>query len=348
MNSEVSNKKFFDTVRVYIENKTPFVVYRMPKSKVLCFKTGDTSFGSLKDKTRNSFFFMPFNKSFGYTISEDLSFQTLYSVDDLKRNSPVVSSENILSQTEKTKYLEAVKLLVEKIKSTRLKKIVFSKKISINFSSSKHIELYKNILGLYANAFCYLFYHPSEGFWTGASPELLFKKEKKELITMALAGTKFNSQEGWTKKEIEEQQIVKNEIYNNLVPLCSELSAGETITSQAGNLQHLETLFKGKSNASILEIIDALFPTSAIAGFPKKIALPLISEYEKHDRSFYSGFLGSIENSLAYSFVNLRCLNLKSNQAHIYVGSGLTKDSVPLSEWNEILKKSETMLSALY
>ena len=331
MNSEVSNKKFFDTVRIYIENKTPFVVYRMPKSKVLCFKTGDTSFGTLKDKTRNSFFFMPFNKSFGYTISEDLSFQTLYSADDLKRNSPVFSSENILSQTEKTKYLEAVKLLVEKIKSTRLKKIVFSKKISINFSSSKHIELYKNILGLYANAFCYLFYHPSEGFWTGASPELLFKKEKKELITMALAGTKFNSQEGWTKKEIEEQKIVKNEIYNNLMPLCSELSAGETITSQAGNLQHLETLFKGKSNASILEIIDALFPTSAIAGFPKKIALPLISEYEKHDRSFYSGFLGSIENNLAYSFVNLRCLNLKSNQAHIYVGSGLTKDSVPLS-----------------
>ena len=165
---------------------------------------------------------------------------------------------------------------------------------------------------------------------------------------MALAGTKFSSQEGWTKKEIEEQQIVKNEIYNNLMPLCSKLSAGETITSQAGNLQHLETLFKGKSNASILEIIDALFPTSAIAGFPKKIALPLISEYEKHDRSFYSGFLGSIENNLAYSFVNLRCLNLKSNQAHIYVGSGLTKDSVPLSEWNEILKKSETMLSALY
>ena len=122
MNSEVSNKKFFDTIGVYVESQTPFVVYRMPKSKVLCFKTGDTSFGTLKDKASNSFFFMPFNNSFGYTISEDLSFQTLYSADNLKRNSPVVSSEKILSQTEKTKYLEAVKLLVEKIKSTELKK----------------------------------------------------------------------------------------------------------------------------------------------------------------------------------------------------------------------------------
>ena len=105
MNSEVSNKNFFNTVKVYIENETPFVVYRMPKSKVLCFKTGDTSFGTLKDKTSNSFFFMPFNNSFGYTISEDLSFQTSYNTDHLKRNSPVVSSENILSQPEKTKTL---------------------------------------------------------------------------------------------------------------------------------------------------------------------------------------------------------------------------------------------------
>ena len=84
MNSEVSNKKFFDTIELYVKNQTPFVVYRMPKSKVLCFKTGDTSFGTLKDETNNRFFFMPFNKSFGYTISEDLSFQTLYSADDSK------------------------------------------------------------------------------------------------------------------------------------------------------------------------------------------------------------------------------------------------------------------------
>ena len=50
MNSEVSNKKFFDTIGVYVDNKIPFVVYRMPRSKVLCFKTGHTSFGRLKMK----------------------------------------------------------------------------------------------------------------------------------------------------------------------------------------------------------------------------------------------------------------------------------------------------------
>jgi len=84
MNSEVSNKKFFDTIGVYVDNKIPFVVYRMPRSKVLCFKTGHTSFGALKDEISNRFFFMPFNNSFGYTISEDLTFQTLYSADHLK------------------------------------------------------------------------------------------------------------------------------------------------------------------------------------------------------------------------------------------------------------------------
>ena len=179
MNSEVSNKKFFDTIGVYVDNKIPFVVYRMPRSKVLCFKTGHTSFGTLKDEISNRFFFMPFNNSFGYTISEDLTFQTLYSADHLKRNSPIISSENIIPQTEKTKYLKTVKLLVEKIKSTELSKIVFSKKISINFSSSKHIELYKNILGLYANAFCYLFYHQVRVFGVVLVQSYYLKKKKK-------------------------------------------------------------------------------------------------------------------------------------------------------------------------
>jgi isochorismate synthase EntC len=32
----------------------------------------------------------------------------------------------------------------------------------------------------------------------------------------------------------------------------------------------------------------------------------------------------------------------------IYVGSGITKDSNPDSEWKEILKKSETMLNAVF
>ena len=45
--------------------------------------------------------------------------------------------------------------------------------------------------------------------------------------------------------------------------------------------------------------------------------------------------------------MNLRCLSFKDSQAQIYVGAGITKDSDPDKEWQEILNKAQTMLSVL-
>ena len=46
-------------------------------------------------------------------------------------------------------------------------------------------------------------------------------------------------------------------------------------------------------------------------------------------------------------FVNLRCLQIKNNQALIYVGGGITKDSNPEKEWEETVAKSLTTKSLL-
>ena len=138
-------------------------------------------------------------------------------------------------------------------------------------------------------------------------------------------------------------KIVKDEIYENLKPICSSLEIGETVTVSAGKIQHLKTEFKGTSEASCQEIVDVLFPTSAIAGLPKDEAFAEISRSENHDRSFYSGFLGQIENDRSFSFVNLRCFNLKSDVLSLYVGSGITQKSDPEKEWKEILKKSAVL-----
>ena len=43
-------------------------------------------------------------------------------------------------------------------------------------------------------------------------------------------------------------------------------------------------------------------------------------------------------------FVNLRCLRLKENSATLFVGGGVTKDSVPELEWEETVAKSRTIL----
>ena len=98
-------------------------------------------------------------------------------------------------------------------------------------------------------------------------------------------------------------------------------------------------------------------------------AKDFIIENEGYDREYYTGFLGelnypvsasrnanqrSLENN-AYKtiwkdsslFVNLRCLQLKQDEALLYVGGGITKDSDPFLEWEETVKKAQTMASVL-
>ena len=84
------------------------------------------------------------------------------------------------------------------------------------------------------------------------------------------------------------------------------------------------------------------------AVYKKSLMDQLISEYESYERSFYSGFLGFSKDNKTSLFVNLRCLNITNEKITVYVGSGITKDSKPENEWEEILKKSETMINALF
>ena len=46
-------------------------------------------------------------------------------------------------------------------------------------------------------------------------------------------------------------------------------------------------------------------------------------------------------------FVNLRCLELRENEAILYAGAGVTQDSDPQKEWLETELKMQTVAKAL-
>lgn len=346
---KVSNNSFFEIIKNLLSEKESFFCYRLPNSNVLSI-----SFGSIKKLKRseineNGTFIMPFSKkNYGYMLSSSFDYETLIEKKLYSKKKKSLNIKDFVKKSEEIGYKSSVKNLVKEINRGKLSKIVFSKKITFDNSNTDSVSIFKNILDLYNEGFCYLFFTPNEGFWMGASPELLFKKEGNSISTMALAGTKFNVNSKWGEKEYSEQKIVQDEIFETLNPLCSSLSSGKTETISAGKIQHLRTNFVGKTKASISQLINALFPTSAIAGYPRSNALKLISEYESYERSFYSGFLGFSKDNKTSLFVNLRCLNITNEKTTVYVGSGITKDSIPENEWEEILKKSETMINALF
>ncbi|MDZ4846763.1 MAG: chorismate-binding protein [Chitinophagales bacterium] len=261
-------------------------------------------------------------------------------------------------QATKKEYCDGVEQIISEIKKGTLQKGVLSRvhleNVQEGFSS---VELFKRLVKIYPNACAYITYIPHTGLWIGATPELLLQTEDNELRTVSLAGTKkveggrsFN----WGLKELEEQKIVTDTIkacLEKYFPNRVETSAPATVI--AGPMEHLKTTFKvnaekHKINEAIDALINDLHPTPAVAGMPKQAALDIIRKTEKHNRDYYTGFLGPVNIEEKTSlFVNLRCLEVLDKHLALYVGAGITAASDPDAEWEETKLKTKTLLNVL-
>ena len=74
-----------------------------------------------------------------------------------------------------------------------------------------------------------------------------------------------------------------------------------------------------------------------------------ILKNEGYVRDFYTGFIGELNCDFTNLkrntdlFVNLRCMNIEDDTANVFVGCGITKDSIPKKEYIESVNKSMTM-----
>ena len=118
---------------------------------------------------------------------------------------------------------------------------------------------------------------------------------------------------------------------------------------------HLRTDIHGslhKENATIEEVIRLLHPTPAVCGLPKEKSKSFILEKEGYNRKYYTGFLGELNiaqdaDVVSNIYVNLRCMEIVDDIARIYVGGGITKDSIAEKEWEETVRKTETIKKVL-
>ena len=199
----------------------------------------------------------------------------------------------------------------------------------------------------------YVFYIRIPGAFSlmGASPEVLLKYEGREGIVYSLAGTKFRSQpREWTEKERHEQALVTDYIKRKLIAFKYPFNIDGPYDFTQGDLIHLRTdflFFFEPSLKEIEKIIHSLHPTPAVAGLPKEKALSLISGIEQYDREFYTGFVGEIGEESGALYVNLRSVKIRDGIIRFYAGGGITKDSNPEAEWQEVLHKRDVLFKIL-
>ncbi|WP_426060194.1 chorismate-binding protein [Hymenobacter sp. B1770] len=215
----------------------------------------------------------------------------------------------------------------------------------------------------YPQGFVSLVSAPGVGTWLGATPEVLAEVTADGTFhTMALAATQPLTAEFmprtaiWRQKEIEEQALVARYIVNCFKQLrLREYQETGPRTVVAGELLHLRTDFevslKHVPFPSLgTDMLRLLHPTSAVGGMPKAAAMDFLQKHEGYDRAYYSGFLGPVNVAapgVARLYVNLRCLQVRADEAILYAGTGLTVDSDPEREWEETQMKLQTIAAVL-
>ncbi len=343
-----------------------FALYFLPDESEIDFVAGNLEafdYDKIDNLPTNGFVFAPYkgsDKQLYFLIKEDYYAHGIDAVLKLRSQINTTVSLSVSQQesptedVSKEQFETIVKKAVEIIKSDNvLLKVVLSRSKTVTLPDDfDAVAMLYRMKKRMPRAFCYMIYTPQQGLWMGATPERLLLIEKGKAQTYALAGTlPANSDDAWTEKEKDEQQIVTDYIAERLTSIGVtdyEVDGQKEVVS--GSVRHLRSVFNfSLSENNVFTVIKILHPTPAICGMPQQLANEFIAENENYSRDYYSGFLGSLGvNGQTSVFVNLRCMKVKDEKAVLYVGAGITEGSIPEKEWQETETKALTLLKPLY
>lgn len=343
----------------------PFVIYKKPESNSIngLFQKNDTLF-EVTNFFEKGFVFASFDGSQTFIIPEDQS-ERITSVFQKKEITTLDAKRDSLNELDKNNFKNLILKGIQAIENNEFKKVVLSRKETIDLADFDMVAGFEKLVHSYPTTFVYCFFHPKVGIWLGATPEQLIQANDADFKTIALAGTqkdRGSKEIIWAKKEEEEQQLVTDYILDKLKNISTKLFVSNPYSIKAGTIWHIKTDISGTLNSDfgLQKLVQLLHPTPAVCGVPKEVTKAFLLKNENYNRRFYTGFLGelNIENKTDL-FVNLRCMEievstdikddskLETKKAHLFMGCGITKDSIPEKEWEESVNKSMTMKKIL-
>ncbi len=195
---------------------------------------------------------------------------------------------------------------------------------------------------------CRFLWQPPNGQDTytvvGASPERLLELRSGHLRCDGLAGTAavglgqeqllLNSSKDRHEHELVVKAIVRSLQAQGLRPQrhrCPRLA-------RHGNVMHLHTLIQATTAGHhLLELAEALHPTPAVAGLPRREALGWLRSLEGFPRGYYGAPLGWVDSCRDADLrVAIRCGQLQGHHLRLTAGAGIVMGSSPEREQQEV------------
>ncbi|RKQ29572.1 isochorismate synthase [Oceanobacillus halophilus] len=255
-----------------------------------------------------------------------------------------------------------VKKATEEICQGKAEKIVLAREIRLKFNERASItSVLRKLLETQPNSYIFAFEKGNDCF-IGATPERLVKREKEHLLSTCLAGTAPRGKTAEEDKQIgkellhdpknrKEHDFVVQMIKQAMEDYCTDLEVpNNPVIYPLRNLQHLYTPVTAtlKQGYSIFDIIENLHPTPALGGTPTEESLAFIREHEHMDRGWYGAPIGWLDSNQNGEFaVAIRSALVQGEEASLFAGCGVVKDSDPEAEYEETNIKFLPMLSVL-
>ncbi|WP_077615760.1 isochorismate synthase [Caenibacillus caldisaponilyticus] len=259
-------------------------------------------------------------------------------------------------------WIAAVERARQRINEGDLEKVVLSRTVTIKTDGPIRPEaVLRRLVAGEAGRFIFAFERGGTAF-VGATPERLVKRCGQRLISDCLAGTaarggtpeddeRLGNELLGDVKNLAEHRFVVEMIRTTLSGFCERLSVPDRPRLMKTNsVQHLYTPIEGevKTGVALLDAVRALHPTPAMGGTPRDAALEVIQKWERHERGWYASPIGWLDLEDNGDFaVAIRSALIHQDEACLYAGCGIVKDSEPMKEYEETEIKFRPMIKAL-
>ncbi len=193
-----------------------------------------------------------------------------------------------------------------------------------------------------------------------ASPELFFRLQGDLIESRPMKGTaarglgsKDDHQQMQrlihSEKEQAENVMITDMVRNDLgrIAITGSVHVPDLLTPERyPTVWQMTSTVRARTQASLAQILAALFPAASITGAPKRRSMEIIHALETSPRHLYTGTIGYIAPQRRAQFnVAIRTLmvDLSTGQAEYGVGGGIVSDSDPDLELQECQIKTRIL-----
>lgn len=200
------------------------------------------------------------------------------------------------------------------------------------------------------------------GRWSilSVSPELFFERDGGRLCMRPMKGTRprghspeedrrMRADLAASPKDRAENIMIVDMVRNDLGRIAA---TGSVRATRLFDIEQYPTVFQmtatieAETNASVPEIMSALFPCASVTGAPKVRTMQIIAQLEREPRGVYCGCIGLMRPGHKARFaVGIRTMLIdnENHTAEYGVGGGIVWDSHPREEWEETRVKARIL-----